>query len=47
MREASPGAWGLWVASPEAGWCDCVAALERGTTYRELGACDLSEATTG
>lgn len=46
MREASPGAWGLYVASPETAWCDCVAALERGTTYRELGACDLPEATT-
>lgn len=38
VRSAGERAWGLVVEQPDAAWRDCVAALEAGATYRDLGA---------
>lgn len=37
VRSAGAKAWGLAIDRPDTPWRDCVAALESGATYRELG----------
>jgi hypothetical protein len=36
VREAGDGAWGLSILEADGAWLGCVAALERGDTYRDL-----------
>jgi GNAT superfamily N-acetyltransferase len=47
VRSAGAQAWGLSVDAPDAAWRDCVAALERGATYRELGVSSSVVAAAG
>jgi GNAT superfamily N-acetyltransferase len=44
VRSAGAQAWGLSVDATDLPWRDCVAALERGATYRELGASAVVDA---